>query len=75
MSLPFLLEIGAEEVPDWMIPPALENLRTLFVEAVGGGFSATVDATPRRLVLRAAGLPEKQPDDGKKVAGPAVTAP
>src|SRR5579863_5125088 len=75
MSLPFLLEIGTEEIPDWMIVPALESLRTLFVEAVGGAFSATVDATPRRLVLRATGLPERQPDEVKKVSGPAVTAP
>ena len=75
MSLPFLLEIGTEEIPDWMIPPALESLRTLFIEAVGGEFSAKVDATPRRLVLRAAGLPEKQPDEVKKISGPAVTAP
>lgn len=74
MSLPFLLEIGTEEIPDWMIPPALDNLRTLFTEAAGGEFGAVVDATPRRLVLRATGLPEKQADIGKKVAGPAVDA-
>ena len=29
-ALPFLLEIGAEEIPDWMIQPALTNLRELF---------------------------------------------
>ena len=27
MSVPFLLEIGTEEIPDWMIPGALESLR------------------------------------------------
>jgi glycyl-tRNA synthetase beta chain len=75
VSLAFLLEIGTEEIPDWMIVPALESLRTMFVEAVGGEFSARLDATPRRLVLRAAGLPEKQPDEVKRVSGPAVTAP
>jgi glycyl-tRNA synthetase beta chain len=74
VSLPFLLEIGTEEIPDWMIPPALENLRALFMEAAGGEFAAVVDATPRRLVLRATGLPEKQADIAKKVAGPAVNA-
>jgi glycyl-tRNA synthetase beta chain len=73
-SLAFLLEIGTEEIPDWMIPPALENLRALFTEAAGGEFAAAVDATPRRLVLRATGLPEKQADVAKKVAGPAVNA-
>jgi glycyl-tRNA synthetase beta chain len=75
VSLAFLLEIGTEEIPDWMIVPALESLRTMFVEAVGGEFRARLDATPRRLVLRAAGLPEKQPDEVKRVSGPAVTAP
>ena len=75
MSLPFLLEIGTEEIPDWMIEGALANLRTLFVEAMGGEFGTSVDATPRRLVLQASGLPEKQADEVKKVAGPAVTAP
>ena len=75
MSLPFLLEIGTEEIPDWMIEGALENLRSLFVEAIGGDFGASVDATPRRLVLRARGFPEKQPDVIKKISGPAVSAP
>ncbi len=30
MSLPFLLEIGTEEIPDWMIVPALNNLQDMF---------------------------------------------
>ena len=75
MSLPFLLEIGTEEIPDWMIAPALESLEAQFVESVGDQYNATVDATPRRLVLRAVNLPERQADDVKKVAGPAVNAP
>ncbi|HTS61692.1 MAG TPA: glycine--tRNA ligase subunit beta [Candidatus Acidoferrales bacterium] len=75
MSLPFLLEIGTEEIPDWMIPPALENLRALFEEAVGQGFDPVVDATPRRLVLRAKNLPGRQDDEFKTISGPAVTAP
>ena len=29
-SLPLLLEIGTEEIPDWMIAGALESLRALF---------------------------------------------
>ena len=36
MSLGFLLEIGVEEVPDWMIEPALENMRQLFTELLDG---------------------------------------
>ncbi len=75
MSLPFLLEIGTEEIPDWMIPNALENLRLLF-ERLGIQYeSVTMDATPRRLVLRAEGLPEKQADSEERVLGPAKSAP
>jgi len=29
-TLPFLLEIGTEEIPDWMIQPALKQLGELF---------------------------------------------
>ncbi|MEK7403696.1 MAG: glycine--tRNA ligase subunit beta, partial [Acidobacteriota bacterium] len=73
-ALPFLLEIGVEEIPDWMIPPALDHLRELFhklladnrIEAAG----IEADATPRRLVLRAASLPERQADSEEIVLGP-----
>jgi glycyl-tRNA synthetase beta chain len=58
-----------------MIEGALESLQAQFVEAVGDQYNASVDATPRRLVLRAANLPERQADETKKVAGPAVNAP
>jgi glycyl-tRNA synthetase beta chain len=75
MSLPFLLEIGIEEVPDWMIPDALENLRLLFEKLSIPFKSVTVDATPRRLVLRAEGLPERQSDSEERVLGPAKAAP
>src|SRR5258708_7794274 len=75
MSLRFLLEIGTEEIRDWMIPGALESLKALFVELMGGEFGASVDATPRRLVLRASDLIQRQADAVKKVSGPAVTAP
>ncbi len=74
MSLPFLLEIGTEEIPDWMIEGASNHLRTLFLEALGES-KAEVDATPRRLVLRASGLSERQPDVVKKISGPAENAP
>ena len=70
MSLPLLLEIGTEEIPDWMIPGALENLRLLFEKLEIAHDSVTLDATPRRLVLRADGLPERQPDSEEKVHGP-----
>ena len=75
MSLPFLLEIGSEEIPDWMIPNALESLRLLFENLEIPHESVTLDATPRRLVLRAEGLPERQPDSKERVLGPAKSAP
>lgn len=75
MSLSFLLEIGTEEIPDWMIPDALENLRLLFEKLAIPHESITMDATPRRLVLRADGLPAKQADSEERVIGPAKSAP
>jgi len=79
MTLPFLLEIGAEEIPDWMIEPALKNLSELFntvlVEHKLGGAVTGMDATPRRLVLHAEGLAGKQEDSIELVTGPAKSAP
>ena len=60
MSVPFLLEIGTEEIPDWMIPTALESLQVLFEKAAIPHDAVRLDATPRRLVLRAEGLTERQ---------------
>ena len=78
MSVPFLLEIGTEEIPDWMIEPALEQMRELFTAVseehrLGGTVSRT-DATPRRLVLRADGLAVKQPDEVRTISGPPVSS-
>ena len=75
MTLPLLLEIGTEEIPDWMIPNALESLRLQFEKLEIPFESVTMDATPRRLVLRAAGLPDKQADSEKRTVGPAAAAP
>jgi glycyl-tRNA synthetase beta chain len=78
MSLPFLLEIGTEEIPDWMIPPAINQLRELFQDLLdrtkASGTISTVDATPRRLVLRAEGLADRQPDSEELVLGPPKSA-
>jgi len=70
MSLDFLLEIGTEEIPHWMIPSALDQLAKLDL------FGATphVDATPRRLVVRASGLPERTPDSEQLVKGPPIAS-
>jgi glycyl-tRNA synthetase beta chain len=74
VSLPFLLEIGTEEIPDWMIVPAMNNLQDMFQalldQHVLGGKVTAVDATPRRLVLRAEGLLERQADVEELVLGP-----
>ena len=78
MSLPFILEIGTEEIPDWMIVPALNNLQDMFQslldqQALGGRVEET-HATPRRLFLRAGGLLERQADVEELVMGPAKSA-
>jgi glycyl-tRNA synthetase beta chain len=73
--LPFLLEIGTEEIPDWMIPAALESLRLQFEKLDIPHDSVAMDATPRRLVLRAEGLPAKQPDSEERIPGPAKSMP
>jgi glycyl-tRNA synthetase beta chain len=70
MSLDFLLEIGTEEIPDWMIPGAIEQLAKIdLLEA-----SPRVDATPRRLVVRASGVPDKREDSQELFAGPPKSA-
>ena len=62
----FLLELGVEEIPDWMITPALVHLRDSFANLLATsrlkGEITLADATPRRLVLTAKGLPAGQRD-------------
>jgi glycyl-tRNA synthetase beta chain len=74
VRLPFLLEIGTEEIPDWMIAPAINQLQNLFQEFLDGsllqGKVNRAEATPRRLVLRADGILQKQPDSEEVVVGP-----
>ena len=66
----FLLEIGTEEIPHWMIPGALKQLAAMNL------FGATpqVDATARRLVVRAKNLPERTPDEEQVIKGPPLSA-
>ena len=79
MSLPFLLEIGTEEVPDWMIQGALKSLAELAEQELRiqrlSYDNLQTDGTPRRLVLRLSGLPDKQPTVTKPVPGPPKSAP
>jgi glycyl-tRNA synthetase beta chain len=66
----FLLEIGTEEIPHWMIPSALDQLSRLDLL----GAVPLVDATPRRLVVKAGGVPERTPDQEQIVKGPPLSA-
>jgi glycyl-tRNA synthetase beta chain len=69
-GLDFLLEIGTEEIPDWMIPGAVAQLQKLELF----GAVPHVDATPRRLVVQASGVAERTPDQTQIVKGPPLTA-
>ena len=71
----FLLEIGTEEIPDWMIEGALADLERRFTRALEGlrlndGVTCETEATPRRLVLIARGLAERQQDRREILKGP-----
>ncbi|HEY3825417.1 MAG TPA: glycine--tRNA ligase subunit beta, partial [Bryobacteraceae bacterium] len=74
-----LLEIGVEEIPDWMLAGAREYLGGavggLLKEHQLGEVSIRTDATPRRLVVRAEGVISQQPDSEERVWGPAKSAP
>ncbi|MGA8030079.1 MAG: glycine--tRNA ligase subunit beta, partial [Bryobacteraceae bacterium] len=72
----FLLEIGTEEIPDWMIDNALADLQSKFQAAFGafGGSALVTEATPRRLVLWAKDLSERAPDMQTVIPGPYVSA-
>jgi glycyl-tRNA synthetase beta chain len=77
-TLPFLLEIGSEEIPDWMIGGALEalaaSLRQLCEQSKLAVEGVRTDATPRRLVLRADGLQTRQADSVEVLNGPPKAA-
>lgn len=72
----FLLEIGSEEIPDSMIPPALESLKDNFIKQAGSLTETIewVEGTPRRLALLATGLAERLPDVQQVIPGPYLTA-
>lgn len=78
MSLPFLLEIGVEEIPDWMLVPALNQLQNMFQTLLDqqslGGQVTSVGATPRRLVLKAESLLDRQADTEELLLGPPKSA-
>lgn len=79
MSNPFLLEVGCEEIPDWMLSGALEYLERAIGDLTRNVRSEAspvrTDATPRRLVVRVDALAAREPDSEERVWGPAKTAP
>jgi glycyl-tRNA synthetase beta chain len=76
--LPFLLEIGTEEIPDWMITGALNQLQDHFQSLLDGnslgGRVVWTRATPRRLALFADSVMERQLDANEIVWGPPVSS-
>lgn len=77
-----LLEIGTEEIPAWMIEPALDHLRRLLLEGLKKlrlgdeeDIVLATYATPRRLVAYVPALPAKQPDTEELLTGPPKAAP
>ncbi|MEK6777781.1 MAG: glycine--tRNA ligase subunit beta [bacterium] len=75
MGKELLLEIGTEEIPAAFLPGAMSELKALtekvFAEQRLGFSLVQTFATPRRLILYAEGLPEKQEDLDRTVLGPA----
>ena len=67
-----LLEIGVEEIPDWMIGDGLAHLEAKLLELVAplGGTITLADATPRRLVVKLSGLAAMEADRVELVSGP-----
>ena len=70
----YLLEVRAEEIPARMLAPAVAELaaRVSADLAARGLEPAAVETafTPRRLVLVATGLPEREPDREERTVGP-----
>ena len=71
----FLLEIGTEEIPDWMIPGAQSDLEKRFRGALesfelAAGVTIRTEATARRLTLMADSLAERQADREETLSGP-----
>ena len=76
--LPFLFELGVEEIPHWMITPALAELDKLFSAFLEENRLACaplrLDATTRRLVLRTDAIETRQQDREEVVMGPPKSA-
>ena len=73
----FLLEVGVEEIPDWMIEAGLAHLQTKIQDLIGplNGSMTMAEATPRRLVIACSGLQEREADREEIQTGPPKQAP
>jgi len=75
--LPFLLEIGSEEIPARFIPDSMLEWGRRAEEALDGAHltweGLRVMATPRRLVLMIDRLDARQPDRDVEIKGPPVS--
>ncbi len=73
-----LLEIGTEELPASFIEPALEYLKSKLGEKLKENYltpsSIETFGTPRRLIVLAYDVPERQPDREELFVGPSVKA-
>ncbi len=74
----YLLEVRSEEIPARMLEPGVRELATrVFEELMSrnlGPREVETGFTPRRLFLRLAGVPEREPDREEQVMGPPVRA-
>jgi len=73
-----LLEIGTEELPASFIGPALNYLKETLTQKLTENHippaSVETFGTPRRLIVLAEGVPEKQPDREELFVGPSFSA-
>lgn len=75
--LPFLLEIGSEEIPARFVPDAMVELERRLTEGLADARltaeGVRVVATPRRMALLCDGLSTRQPDRETEVKGPPLS--
>lgn len=74
----FLLEVGTEELPATFVGSAIAQWQALVPATLSEQYltceSVNVCATPRRLAIAIAGLPDKQPDREEEIKGPPASA-
>lgn len=74
----YLLEVRSEEIPARMLEAGVRELATrVFEELMARGLGPReieTGFTPRRLVVRLAGMPRREPDRDEQVMGPPVRA-